>query len=179
MSTLNGRLGPRPVWTGAQNLAPPPGFDPRIVQPVASVYTDWAILFHGVSGSILHLHVNVDSLQSVFWTVQPRSASLRFPLTGGASVALTLLFQRKKLLYNFQPYAMIHCGRYREMRLACSNEHTQAYFWSYQCGGWKRRRGCVEINESELHPFSGATAQCGLGQPHSGGFLDHTQWHTR
>ena len=32
---------PGPVWTGAENLAPP-GFDPLIVQPVASRYTDWA-----------------------------------------------------------------------------------------------------------------------------------------
>jgi hypothetical protein len=31
-----------PVWTGAENLAPPPGFDPRTVQPTASRYTDWA-----------------------------------------------------------------------------------------------------------------------------------------
>ena len=31
-----------PVWTGAENLAPP-GFDPRTVQPVGSSYTDWAI----------------------------------------------------------------------------------------------------------------------------------------
>ena len=30
---------PEPVWTGAENLAPP-GFDPRTVQPVASRYTD-------------------------------------------------------------------------------------------------------------------------------------------
>ena len=30
---------PGPVWTGAENLAPP-GFDPRTVQPVASRYTD-------------------------------------------------------------------------------------------------------------------------------------------
>jgi len=33
---------PGPVWTGAENLAPPPGFDPRTVQPVASRHTDWA-----------------------------------------------------------------------------------------------------------------------------------------
>jgi len=32
----------RPVWTGAENLAPPPRFDPQTVQPVASRYTDWA-----------------------------------------------------------------------------------------------------------------------------------------
>jgi hypothetical protein len=33
---------PAPAWTGAENLAPT-GFDPRIVQPVGSRYTDWAI----------------------------------------------------------------------------------------------------------------------------------------
>jgi len=30
-----------PVWTGAENLAPP-GFDPRTVQPIGSRYTDYA-----------------------------------------------------------------------------------------------------------------------------------------
>jgi hypothetical protein len=30
---------PRPLWTGAENLAPPV-FDPRTVQPVAICYTD-------------------------------------------------------------------------------------------------------------------------------------------
>jgi hypothetical protein len=34
---------PGAVWTAAENLAPP-GFDPRTVQPVASRYTDWAIV---------------------------------------------------------------------------------------------------------------------------------------
>jgi hypothetical protein len=29
---------PGPVWTGAENLAPP-GYDPQTVQPVASRYT--------------------------------------------------------------------------------------------------------------------------------------------
>jgi hypothetical protein len=31
-----------PIWTGAENLAPPPGFDSQTVQPVASRYTDYA-----------------------------------------------------------------------------------------------------------------------------------------
>jgi len=31
---------PGPIWTSAENLASPPGFDPRTVQPVASRYTD-------------------------------------------------------------------------------------------------------------------------------------------
>ena len=37
---------PGPMWTGAENLAPPPGFDTRTVQPVASRYTGWAIPAH-------------------------------------------------------------------------------------------------------------------------------------
>ena len=32
---------PGPVWTGAENLAPP-RFDPRTVQPVVSRYTDYS-----------------------------------------------------------------------------------------------------------------------------------------
>jgi hypothetical protein len=28
------------VWTGAENLAFPPGFDPRTIRPIASRYTD-------------------------------------------------------------------------------------------------------------------------------------------
>jgi hypothetical protein len=35
-------VGLRPVWTGAENLAPPPEFDSRTVQPVASRYADYA-----------------------------------------------------------------------------------------------------------------------------------------
>ena len=36
-----------PVWTGAENLGPPPtGYDPRAVQPVGSRYTDFVIPAH-------------------------------------------------------------------------------------------------------------------------------------
>ena len=31
---------PGPVWAGAENLAPP-GFNPRTVQPVVILYTEW------------------------------------------------------------------------------------------------------------------------------------------
>ena len=31
---------PGPVWMGADNLTPPPGFDPPTFQPVASRYTN-------------------------------------------------------------------------------------------------------------------------------------------
>jgi len=30
---------PWPVWTGAENLAPPPGFDPWTLQPITIRYT--------------------------------------------------------------------------------------------------------------------------------------------
>jgi len=34
-----------PLWTGAK-ISPPPGFNPRIIQPVASRYTHYAIPAH-------------------------------------------------------------------------------------------------------------------------------------
>jgi len=34
---------PGPVWMGAENLALPPVFDPRAIQPVACRYTYYAI----------------------------------------------------------------------------------------------------------------------------------------
>ena len=34
----------KPVWTGMENLAPPPGFKPRPIQLVKRRYTDYAIL---------------------------------------------------------------------------------------------------------------------------------------
>jgi hypothetical protein len=38
------RLGGPQSWSGwVRKISPPPGFDPRAVQPVASRYTDWAI----------------------------------------------------------------------------------------------------------------------------------------
>ena len=41
---LYSRLGGPQGRTGqVQKISPPPGFDPRTVQPVASRYTDWAI----------------------------------------------------------------------------------------------------------------------------------------
>jgi hypothetical protein len=38
--------GPQGRYGRLRKISPPPGFDPRTVQPVASRYTDWAILGH-------------------------------------------------------------------------------------------------------------------------------------
>jgi len=38
---------PGPAWK-AGKFSPPPGFDPRIVQPVASRYTDWTIMVNNI-----------------------------------------------------------------------------------------------------------------------------------
>ena len=35
--------GPQDRSGQVRKISPPPGFDPRTVQPVASSYTDWAI----------------------------------------------------------------------------------------------------------------------------------------
>jgi len=44
------------VWTGAENSAPPSGFDPRTVQPVGSSYTEYVIPAHGSSMYLHNLH---------------------------------------------------------------------------------------------------------------------------
>jgi hypothetical protein len=41
--SIGGWVGPRDGLDGCGNSRPPPGFDPRTVQPVASRYTDYAI----------------------------------------------------------------------------------------------------------------------------------------
>ena len=47
-------LGGPQGWSGrVRKISPPPGFDPRTIQPVASHYTDWAISANkGESGNI-------------------------------------------------------------------------------------------------------------------------------
>jgi hypothetical protein len=57
-----------PLWTGTENLAPP-GFDPWTVQPIASGYTDWAILV-----------LKVKCLNK-FNTLRMGDANLRFYIT--------------------------------------------------------------------------------------------------
>jgi hypothetical protein len=38
--------GPQDRSEQVRKISPPPGFDPRTVQPVASSYTDWAMSTH-------------------------------------------------------------------------------------------------------------------------------------
>jgi len=81
---IGGWVGPGPVWTGAENLAPT-GFDPQTVQPVASRYTDWATGPTRMVGRHLDICVrwvhawnwpqqvpltllNEDRDRSIFWT---------------------------------------------------------------------------------------------------------------
>jgi hypothetical protein len=44
---LYSRLGGPQGWSGqVWKISPPPGFDPRTIQPVANHYTDYAVLVH-------------------------------------------------------------------------------------------------------------------------------------
>ena len=44
--------GPQGRSGRVRKISPPPGFDPRTVQPVASRYTDWAIAAHPCRGYV-------------------------------------------------------------------------------------------------------------------------------
>lgn len=57
---IGGLVGPGPVWTGVENLAPP-GFGPQTVQPVASHCADYAIPAHHhiwYGSYVIHTHTN-------------------------------------------------------------------------------------------------------------------------
>ena len=60
---------PGPVWMGAENLAPPPRFDPRTVQPVASRYTDYATRLTN-AGDISNIVTPVLVLSTLLTTVE-------------------------------------------------------------------------------------------------------------
>ena len=47
---IGGWVGPRTVWMGTENLAPLE-FDPQTIQPLASRYTNWAVLAHRTGGA--------------------------------------------------------------------------------------------------------------------------------
>ena len=53
---------PGPVWTGAENLAPPLRLDPRTVHHVLSHYTDWAIAAHNNLRSLCRNDISYNSL---------------------------------------------------------------------------------------------------------------------
>ena len=48
---------PGAVWIGAENLAPPPGFDPRTFQLAASRYTDYAIPIMNKYFNLFSIHL--------------------------------------------------------------------------------------------------------------------------
>jgi len=88
---IGGWVGPRGGLDGCRKSRRPPGFDPRIVQPVVSRNTDWAIpalyhvLFYHISPHYLTIRtiircggeVKLLSIKCVFWlSLQLLSATL-------------------------------------------------------------------------------------------------------
>ena len=64
-----------------RKISPPPGFDPRIVQPVASRYTDWAIPAHKThkhTHTHTHIYIYICILQLCkIWTRNRITGSLK------------------------------------------------------------------------------------------------------
>ena len=89
---IGGWVAPGPVRTGAENLVPQ-GYDPQTIQPVASRYTDWAILavkgrwlLYILVSYTLKLHFSaaiqgwavVCSVISVAWSLTSYHRSVRY-----------------------------------------------------------------------------------------------------
>ena len=81
------RLGvPQGRYGRVRKISPSPGFDPRMVQPVASRYTDWAIAAPKVSSNVLKLNKEkLPSLLLIFF-IFSRLANLIFCFTTPCSV---------------------------------------------------------------------------------------------
>ena len=60
---------PAPVWKRCEKISPPPGFDPRTAQPVASRCTDYAISAHNVGGESVVMCSRRESGSSLVNTV--------------------------------------------------------------------------------------------------------------
>ena len=57
-------MGPRDGLDG-RKISSPPGFDSRIVQPVVSHYTDWAIAAHDMNIKIYKLKIISETIYRV------------------------------------------------------------------------------------------------------------------
>jgi hypothetical protein len=50
--------GPQGRSERVRKISPPPGFDPRNIQPVASRYTDWTVPAHdAISSFVFAVHI--------------------------------------------------------------------------------------------------------------------------
>ena len=103
-----------PVWTGAENLPPPPtGFQSRTVQPVASRSTDWAIAAHppyrtGIKCVWIHVFVGLYDV-----TRRRRSRLLRISRCASYCVVAARGFipwtAPRELRTSYGPHFHLHC----------------------------------------------------------------------
>ena len=92
-------------------ISPPPGFDPRTVQPLASRYTDWAIAAHHHRNSIFW------NFSCVFWSGSGGLGVTCWPLVpkfAGSNPAEAVVFLRAKKILRFKP--SVPCRRFAECK---------------------------------------------------------------
>ena len=86
--------GPQGLSGQVRKISPPPGFDPRTVQPVASRYTDYATRpTNCVCVCWTDANITVTESQTQAAKYSKVQLAYKFPVT---VVLLTLLFQNKK-----------------------------------------------------------------------------------
>jgi hypothetical protein len=72
---IGGWVGPRAGLDGCGKSRPPPGFDPRIVQPVVSRYTDCAVMY-----IFMYLFIYIFVLCAMYYVATLSVMSLDAPL---------------------------------------------------------------------------------------------------
>ena len=128
------RLGGTQGWSWqVRNISPPPGFDPRTVQPVASRYTEWA------TGPVKLGAIKVNKI-----------------LLCLKQINVLLSFDWEKLLYSFYVLLTVHLGIILvNNRLDAKSFSVYVYFGNLHVTGNHvhiiRRINCINTTSGKCH----------------------------
>ena len=115
-----GWVGPRAGLDGWRKISPPPGFDPRTVQPVASRCTNYAIPAHTVLSLRNKICVNFERPWMRDVIGNGRIRCLFFPNSTGAIVVL----DERVMILSGGDVRLEALSRHSEVRIKESHENT-------------------------------------------------------
>ena len=118
---IGGWVGPRAGLDGCGKSRPPPGSDPRTVQPVASRYTDWAIPAHFYSHRYIIL-----AIYSVVQTLLFLSRKYSEPFISTQYLNASSQFQHGLACWVRE---QMHTGRSLLLAAVTNITHRRCYSW--------------------------------------------------
>jgi hypothetical protein len=115
------------VWTGAENLAPPPGLDPRTIQPVSSRYTDYATQPTNVQFNYCNTRINFYLRAGVLYQ------------------ALEIIFHcQLRFLQRFSQF--FHYSPLNRTSTQYAQHQLRESVFAYYCARWSCRQLAASVN---------------------------------